>query len=435
MKFLRMLVISLLAFTLAACNFSLAEDITPPPGAGLSPNPTAVLPTPEIATPAASTPSGATTSASPVPAGDQTGVPAASVSISGKVTNGSGASLPTGLNVILHGILNQQETLNLNQPLNPDGSYSFENVKLTNGMEVIAVVQYGPVSFLSAGVVFDGTQSSYDQPVTIYDSTSELSGLNLDQVHVQASFSTAGQIQLNEIYVINNPGKSAVTVVTDGTSLPFAKLPDGALQPSIDLSQGSAPLVMADNGFAMLPGGQQYAFVLTFALPYTANKASLSQPFVLPPASVTVIVPAGVKVAGAGLADQGTNDFQGSSFQIYSGGPLKAGTALALNVSGSPQTAPAASGSTGTFPALQLGLGLAGLLLVAGGVVFYVRDRRKIKAAGQAEMLEPGDLDDETARLADAILALDDRFASGDIDREAYQQQRLELKEKLAGRL
>ncbi|HEY5156951.1 MAG TPA: hypothetical protein VII93_03180, partial [Anaerolineales bacterium] len=68
-------------------------------------------------------------------------------------------------------------------------------------------------------------------------------------------------------------------------------------------------------------------------------------------------------------------------------------------------------------------------------VVFYVRDRRKIKAAGQAEMLEPGDLDDETTRLADAILALDDRFASGDIDREAYQQQRLELKEKLAGRL
>jgi len=435
MKFLRLLLVSLLTFTLAACNFSLAEDITPPPGAELSPNPTAVLPTPEIATPTASTSSGAATPAASTPASGQTGVTAAGVTVSGKVTNASGAGLPTGLSVILHGILNQQETLNLNQPLNPDGSYSFENVKLTNGMEVIAVVQYGPVSFLSAGAVFDGTQSNYDQPVTIYDSTPELSGLSLAQVHIQASFSTAGQIQLNEIYVITNPGKSAVTVATDGTSLPFAKFPDGALQPSIDLSQGSAPLVMADNGFAMLPGTQQYAFVVTFDLPYAGNKVSLSQPFVLPPASVTVIVPAGVKVAGAGLADQGTNDFQGSSFQIYSGGPLKAGTALALNVSGSPQTAPAASASSGTFPALQLGLGLLGLLLVAGGVIFYVRDRRKLKAAGQAGTLEPGDLDDETARLADAILALDDRFASGGIEPEAYRQQRLELKEKLAGRL
>ena len=435
MKFLRFLLVSLLAFTLAACNFSLAEDITPPPGAELSPNPTAVLPTPEIATPATSTSSGVATSAAPTPAAGQTGVPAASVTVSGKVTNASGAGLPTGLSVILHGILNKQEALNLNQPLNPEGSYSFKNVKLTNGMEVIAVVQYGPVSFLSAGAVFDGTQSNYDQPVTIYDSTSELSGLSLAQVHIQASFSTAGQIQLNEIYVITNPGKSAVTVATDGTSLPFAKFPDGALQPSIDLSQGSAPLVMADNGFAMLPGTQQYAFVVTFDLPYAGNKVSLSQPFVLPPASVTVIVPAGVKVAGAGLADQGTNDFQGSSFQIYSGGSLKAGTALALNVSGSPQTAPAASASSGTFPALQLGLGLLGLLLVAGGVIFYVRDRRKLKAAGQAGTLEPGDLDDETARLADAILALDDRFASGGIEPEAYRQQRLELKEKLAGRL
>ncbi len=169
MKFLRILVISLLASSLAACNFSLAEDITPPPGAELSPNPTAVAPTPEIATPAASSSSGAATPAASTPASQQTGAPAAGVTVSGKVTYGSGASLPSGLTVILHGILNQQETLNLNQPLNPDGSYSFENVKLTNGMEVIAVVQYGPVSFLSAGATFDGTQSSYDQPVTIYD--------------------------------------------------------------------------------------------------------------------------------------------------------------------------------------------------------------------------------------------------------------------------
>ena len=64
-----------------------------------------------------------------------------------------------------------------------------------------------------------------------------------------------------------------------------------------------------------------------------------------------------------------------------------------------------------------------------------MRDRRKLKAAGQAETLEPEDLDGETARLADAILALDDRFASGGIEPQAYQQQRSELKEKLAGRL
>jgi uncharacterized membrane protein len=50
-------------------------------------------------------------------------------------------------------------------------------------------------------------------------------------------------------------------------------------------------------------------------------------------------------------------------------------------------------------------------------------------------MIKPETMDDETARLADAILALDDRFADGKVDRQTYQQQRAELKEKLKSRL
>jgi hypothetical protein len=320
-------------------------------------------------------------------------------------------------------------------PLNQDGSYSFENVALTNGMEFLVAVQYGPVSFLSAGGTFDGKTSSYDQPITIYDSSSDLTGLSLDQVHIQATFSTAGQIQLDEIYVLTNPGKKAVTVATDGTTLPFATVPDGALQPSISLSQGSAQLVMADTGFAMLPGTQQYAFVVSFSLDYSNNKASISQPFILSPASITVIVPVGVKVSGVGLADQGASDFQGSSYQIYSTGPLNAGAALGLTFSGSSQTAATGSSNPGISPYLLVGLGFVGLLLVAAGVLLFLRDRRRARVTVQGEMIKPETMDDETARLADAILALDDRFADGKVDRQTYQQQRAELKEKLKSRL
>jgi hypothetical protein len=302
-------------------------------------------------------------------------------------------------------------------------------------MEFLVAVQSGPVSFLSAGATFDGTKSSYDQPVTIYNSTSDLTGLSLDQVHIQASFTTAGEIQLDEIYVLTNPGNSAVTVATDGTSLPFVSLPDGALQPSISLSQSSAALVMADTGFAMLPGSQQYAFVVSFTLPYDNNKVSLIQPFVLAPKSVTAIVPSGVKVTGKGLTDQGTSDFQGSSYHIYNAGPLAKGASIDLALAGSPQAATIASGAPATSTVLLIGLGILGLLLVAGGVIFLVRDSRKARKTQPAEMIEAETMDDETARLADAILALDDRFASGQISRETYQQRREELKEELKGRL
>ena len=435
MKFHRILIAFLLTCTLTACNFSLAEDITPPPGAALTPIATSVPTATQLATLPPATASSGLATGSSTPATNPTTSPASNVTISGTVTNGSGASLPAGLSATLHGILNQQETININMPLDQAGKYIFNNVALTNGMQFLVAVQYGPVSFLSAGGTFDGTKSSYDQPVTIYDSTADLKGLSLDQVHIQATFSTAGSIQLDEIYVLTNPGKQAVTVATDGTSLPFASLPTGALQPSISLSQGSAPVVMADTGFAMLPGSQQYSFVVSFTLPYTNNKVSLSQPFSLPPASVIMIVPAGVKVTGAGLADQGTSNFQGSNYQIYSAGALKAGATLGLTFSGSPQGAATASGSAGVSPVLLIGVGIIGLLLVAGGLILFWRDRRKTRKAMPAETIQPGTMDDETTRLADAILALDDRFAGGQISQADYQQQRAELKEKLKSRL
>ena len=144
-----------------------------------------------------------------------------------------------------------------------------------------------------------------------------------------------------------------------------------------------------------------------------------------------MIVPVGVKVAGAGLADQGASDFNGSSYQIYSAGALQDGSTLALTFSGSPQAA-----VTGIVsPARLIGLGILGLLLVAAGLILYLRGRRKALAMGQAEAIDPEAIDDETARLADTILALDDRFAAGKIDQNAYQQQRAELKEKLKERL
>jgi len=90
MKFLQFLLVSLLAFTLAACNFSLAEDITRLRVLSSAPI-LRLYSHPEIVTPAASTSSGAATPAASTPASGQTGVTAAGVTVSGKVTNGSGA--------------------------------------------------------------------------------------------------------------------------------------------------------------------------------------------------------------------------------------------------------------------------------------------------------------------------------------------------------
>ena len=72
---------------------------------------------------------------------------------------------------------------------------------------------------------------------------------------------------------------------------------------------------------------------------------------------------------------------------------------------------------------------------MAAGGIFLVRDRRKAINTAPADTTKAETLDDETTRLADAILELDDQFAAGQISRLAYQQRRDELKEELKGRL
>ncbi len=98
------------------------------------------------------------------------------------------------------------------------------------------------------------------------------------------------------LYVISNPGGNAITVTSDGTSVPFIQIPEGAQSAKFPIGQSSSPLLSATNGFALLPGADlQYGIITTFNLPYT-NRLVFTQPFSLPVSSATIIVPEGVKV-------------------------------------------------------------------------------------------------------------------------------------------
>jgi len=103
-------------------------------------------------------------------------------------------------------------------------------------MEVIAVVQYGRL--VPPAVPSLMHQSSYDQPVTIYDSTPELSGLSLAS-HIQASFSTRPDPAERDLCHYQ-PRKIGVTVTTDGTSLPFANSRMGLCSPPLTCRRAAA---------------------------------------------------------------------------------------------------------------------------------------------------------------------------------------------------
>ncbi|MDP2974963.1 MAG: c-type cytochrome [Anaerolineales bacterium] len=387
-----------------------------------------ITPDPQLSTPEAAV----TNEASATP-------PVALGTITGTVVNGTGNALPAGLTVTLRGFdhgseasTGLAEAINLSVPLASDGSFNFENVEMPQGRLFLAQVTFTGVPYQSD---FMTAEAGMDRlalpPLNIYETTTDLALLTLDQTHIVFDFSSQGTAQVYEIYILTNSSTQTIVILTNGQSLPFIALPETAQNVGFDVAQGSAPLLPADGGFAIPPSTNQYAIVAFFTLPYD-KKLEVTQPFKLPAASVTLFVPEGFKVKGDQLTDAGVKPIQDTSFQTYTTENVKADSLLTFTVSGSPKTSTGGT-SLNTKTSLIVGLGGLGIVLILAGVYLFFRDRaRQVEPEEGEEEEAPEDaLGDDPVSLTDAILALDDQFKAGGIAKEAYEKRRAELKARL----
>ena len=254
------ILVLILSLALAAC--SLAEDITPPANYSTPSSISVTLPATQTPIPPATKTSAptlepatatATAETSPATAGSNTPVatdsntpaatdsttPAAEISptaqpsmvvIDGTVTVASGAVIPTGTvaTLLVYDTTAGQVTQTLTAPILAGGNYEFSNVPATTTTVYLTSVDYGDVTYDSVPAQFDGTVFQFNMPITVYDSTTDLSVLTITQAHLQFDFSTASQVQVMVLYVITNPGGSTVVVTSDGTSIPFIHTPKDA---------------------------------------------------------------------------------------------------------------------------------------------------------------------------------------------------------------
>jgi len=450
MKFRLIIVVVFLSLALTAC--SLAEDITPPPGY-TSPTTMVTIPTstqtplpPSTATPSPTTDPVAITAENTPAAADSTTPPAEVsptaqadvVAVSGKVTLASGAAIPEGTiaSLLLYNTTTGQVGQTLTMPLPPDGKYEFTNIPADPTVVYLVTVDFSGVTYNSVPAQFDGTIFQFDMPVFVYDSTDDINVLTVTQAHLQFDFSTAGQVQVMVLYVIINPGVKTVIVPSDGVSVPFIQIPTGAESINYQLAQSSSPLLSSANGFALLPGANlQYGIITTFTLPYD-RRLVFTQEFTLPVSSAAIIVPEGVKVRSDQLTDGGTQASTGTpvtTYHLYQANSLASGSTLTLTISGMPGDAPGFVLDQRTW--LMIGVGALGLILIGLGIFLFLRDRKLRKL--EEEFEDDNEDNDEDAlgedreSIMDAIIALDDQFKSGDILKEAYEQRRDDLKDRL----
>jgi mono/diheme cytochrome c family protein len=388
-----------------------------------------VTPTPlaeAVSTPGA----GGTSGAAAGPTSSAEAMPVSGTgTVSGTVEIASG-SLPANLSVTLHGYdhgQNQtsgpQETLTLTTTVYSDGSYNFENVEMPENRIFLAEVKYAGIAYRSD---FDtataGATNLALPPVKLYEPSNDINLLRLDQIHIYTDFATAGSAQFLEIYAFSNPSDKAVLISTDGSTIPFIPVPEGAQSTGYEAGQDSAPFINADNGVAVVPSDKPYSIIAFFTLPYD-KKLEIKQPFAIDAQSVVLLIPDGMKMEGKQLTDRGIQAIQNNNYHMFSGGSFKAGDKLTFTISGKPKT----TSATGidTRQGLLIGAGALGLMLIVAGVWLFVRDRRRAEGEDEEGEFESAD------EVMDAILALDDLHRAGKISEPAYQKRRTELKEIL----
>jgi hypothetical protein len=161
-----------------------------------------------------------------------------------------------GLTVTLHGFdhgadqtSGPQEVLTVSSEVAADGTYRFENVEMPLNRIFLADVEYAGIKyrseFESAG---EGSTSISLPPLNVYEPSTDVGLLQIDQVHVYTDFATTGTVQVLEIFAFTNSSDRAVIISTDGVTIPFIPLPAGAVNQGYEAGQDSASFVAPTMG-------------------------------------------------------------------------------------------------------------------------------------------------------------------------------------------
>ena len=419
-----------------------------------------------VATPLPATPASGTPAATPDPSAQPTTAVAAGTpadqpgTIAGKINNGSGGTLPADLKAVLHVFEHDTATQQFSEvstqetTIAADGAYKFENIPMPSNRAFFVSVNYANTEYESDPIFPTAGQNSLEMPLTIYDTTTDLSGLVANQAHILLDYSKSDVIQVVEFLIITNPGNKSIIAAQKGGAVVKIALPKGYTNLQFEQGAIGDRYVKTDEGFAdttpVTPGTNKYQLVFAVDLPlpkaglFGGPKLEINQPFNIKINGLSVLVPPGITVEGSGFTQAGLQDMgTGAKFQVYNGTSIEPGKSLQFTASGSAQ------GSTGTQTAttnspnqnIIFGVGAFGLVLIIVGIWMYWRDRKTAEEMSDEELDdedEDGDNSEDDASLdeiMDAIVALDDQFKAGNIQEAAYKERRAELKSRLKSNL
>jgi mono/diheme cytochrome c family protein len=352
------------------------------------------------------------------------------------VINNSDESLPTDLEVVLRGYDDMAAAYTQTLTLLAGYAVQFENVPLKIGRMYFATIEHKNAAYGSNVISIEGEDSSLSLEIPYYAPTTDLAVLNVDRIHLFIDFVDEATLEIFQLYIFSNPSNQVLVPRESGGTVVDFVIPATASNLYVEDNMRMA-YRKTEDGFGITniyPDVDPYQAVFSYQVPYDGKKTDLAVPIAMDANALILLAPAdGFKVNSNQLQSAGTRQFEGVSYNMFTGGGMPTETSLNLTLSGMPKTRTNFLASTeDTVVNLAIGIGGFGIALLAAGIFLWRRNHAEEVGFSNGE--DEATISGKSAEdLMDAIIALDDQFRSGSLPEEAYQRRRAELKERLRG--
>lgn len=358
--------------------------------------------------------------------------------IEGLVTNGTAGAAPAAdLEIVVYVLQNGQKTGEKLVRSDGAGRFRVDGLATSPDMIYFPILEYQNIAYYpDRPVRFEGAPLAQSD-IVIFETTPTPDALTFDRLNMLVMAVSPTALTIMEMGAVTNDSDRTfaadAAVTGSARTLRFA-LPPGATEVTPQAGLPADTLESIPDGFAstdpVRPGRREIAF--SYQLPYDTSNLDLNRTFAFPVGTFTLMVPEEVGgVVASGMALQGTTDLGGRPFRQYVAGSVSPGSEVRFRLTGLP--APM-FGRPRDLGLLVAGLGAALLLGFLGFTVWRRRSQPAATASSASVLAGPvGFLAGSTERLTlvEAIARLDEQFAAGELDDDAYDAERAKQKARL----
>jgi mono/diheme cytochrome c family protein len=356
-------------------------------------------------------------------------------SVTGQVTNGtSGATVPADLKVSLYIVSATGASAPIDATISADGKFSYANIAIQADQRYVVTTTYKGRAYGSEAKNGDPTTNTVDLPLTIYETSDDVSVLTILAWVSQVQLA-GNNLQISDLIQFGNNSDRAYSsnVMVDAQRYAGieVRVPNNALIQSADVT--NARYTIGADGHSVIDTapvlpGQSYLFQMVYTLPYRGD-IQVEQPVPYPVSGayrLLVNIPGGT-VRSDLLKALGPQPIGNTQYDSYgTSNPMNTNDVIRYQMQGGVQSTSSAA-VINKDQLIPLVLIVAGLIVLLTAGVLYWRSRRP-----PAAETESRNRDVLVNGLIQQIAELDETKRKGSLDEDTYQKRRERLKARLA---